>query len=528
MEGRPIQIVLAKEDHTFELDEEALASIVCQDHVKDKHIAVVSVAGAFRKGKSFLLDFLLRFLKSNGSADWLGPEDRPLTGFSWRGGCERDTTGILAWSEILMVDGPDGEKIAVLLLDTQGAFDSQSTVRDCATIFALSTMTSSIQVYNLFHNIQEDDLQHLQLFTEYGRLALEDSGDTPFQKLEFLVRDWSFPYEAAYGPEGGKGILERRLQLSDNQHPELQALRKHIRSCFSDISCFLMPHPGLKVATNPNFDGRLTDIELDFKEQLKVLVPNLLAPENLVVKEIGGHKIRAKELVHYFQSYMAIYKGDELPEPKSMLEATAEANNLSAVAGAKEMYSSQMEFVCGGDKPYLNTASLEGEHQRMKDKAIEYFTGRRKMGGADFSEKYKEQLDHEIEEQFAHFRTQNESKNIFKAFKTPATLFVVAVFFYFVSGFLGLLGLYPLANLANLIMGLAIITLCTWAYIRYSGGMRDMGTVIDVIAEAIWENAVRPMYLGLAGAGLEQATQQMTNFTLGNQSSVSSSNSKTK
>ena len=67
MEGRPIQIVLAKEDHTFELDEEALASIVCQDHVKDKHIAVVSVAGAFRKGKSFLLDFLLRFLKSNVS-----------------------------------------------------------------------------------------------------------------------------------------------------------------------------------------------------------------------------------------------------------------------------------------------------------------------------------------------------------------------------------------------------------------------------------------------------------------------------
>ena len=49
------------------------------------------------------------------------------------------------------------------MLDTQGAFDSQSTVKDCATIFALSTMTSSIQVYNIFHNIQEDDLQHLQV-----------------------------------------------------------------------------------------------------------------------------------------------------------------------------------------------------------------------------------------------------------------------------------------------------------------------------------------------------------------------------
>ena len=34
----------------------------------------------------------------------------------------------------------------MLLMDTQGAFDSSSTVRDCATIFALSTMTCSAQV----------------------------------------------------------------------------------------------------------------------------------------------------------------------------------------------------------------------------------------------------------------------------------------------------------------------------------------------------------------------------------------------
>ena len=37
-------------------------------------------------------------------------------------------------------------QVAVLLMDTQGAFDSESTVRDCATVFALSTMISSVQV----------------------------------------------------------------------------------------------------------------------------------------------------------------------------------------------------------------------------------------------------------------------------------------------------------------------------------------------------------------------------------------------
>jgi atlastin len=70
-------------------------------------------------------------------------------------------------------------------MDTQGAFDSHSTVRDCATVFALSLMISSIHIYNITQNLQEDDLQHLHLFTEYGKIALEDTHETPFQ-VEFF------------------------------------------------------------------------------------------------------------------------------------------------------------------------------------------------------------------------------------------------------------------------------------------------------------------------------------------------------
>lgn len=59
-----IQIVLANEDHTFSLDEEALSEVLMQDEIKDRYVVVVSVAGAFRKGKSFLLDFFLRYMNS--------------------------------------------------------------------------------------------------------------------------------------------------------------------------------------------------------------------------------------------------------------------------------------------------------------------------------------------------------------------------------------------------------------------------------------------------------------------------------
>ncbi|KAF3841912.1 hypothetical protein F7725_023863 [Dissostichus mawsoni] len=354
--ARPIQIVVANEDeHSFELDAPALERILLQDHVKDLNVVVVSVAGAFRKGKSFLLDFMLRFMHSQGKS-WMGGDDEPLTGFTWRGGCERETTGIQIWSEVFVVDKPDGNKVAVLLVDTQGAFDSQSTIKDCATVFALSTMTSSVQVYNLSQNIQEDDLQHLQLFTEYGRLAMEEIYLKPFQSLMFLIRDWCYPYEHGYGLEGGNNFLDRRLQVKQNQHEELQNVRKHIHSCFSNIGCFLLPHPGLKVATNPYFDGRL-------KDGAGQAGSSPAGPERLVEKEIGGNKVTCRDLLEYFKAYIKIYQGEELPHPKSMLQATAEANNLTAVAGAKDMYARNMEQVCGGDKPYLAPTDLESFHE---------------------------------------------------------------------------------------------------------------------------------------------------------------------
>ncbi|XP_015218101.1 atlastin-2 isoform X2 [Lepisosteus oculatus] len=493
-EARPVQIVLAHEDdHNFELDEEALEHILLQEHIRDLNVVVVSVAGAFRKGKSFLLDFMLRYMYNGNSSSWLGGHEDPLTGFTWRGGCERETTGIQVWSEVFVVEKPDGSKVAVLLIDTQGAFDSQSTIKDCATVFALSTMTSSVQVYNLSQNIQEDDLQHLQLFTEYGRLAMEEIYKKPFQKLMFLIRDWSYPYEHPYGLDGGKKFLEKRLQVKENQHEELQNVRKHIHSCFSDIGCFLLPHPGLKVATNPHFDGRLRDIDGDFKKELQSLVPLLLAPKNLVEKEIGGSKVTCRDLVEYFKAYIRIYQGEELPHPKSMLQATAEANNLAAVAGAKDGYNKSMEQVCGGDKPYISPSELERRHEGFRESCVRQFCSVKKMGGEEFCRRYQDQLEAEIDEAYANFVKHNDSKNIFFAARTPATLFAVMVAMYIVSGVTGFIGLNPVATLCNLIMGVALVSLCTWAYVKYSGEFREVGMLIDQLAETLWEQVLKPL-----------------------------------
>ncbi|KAM6134149.1 LOW QUALITY PROTEIN: atlastin-1 [Phoenicopterus ruber ruber] len=491
----PVQVLIVKDDHSFELDEAALNRILLSEAVRDKEVVAVSVAGAFRKGKSFLMDFMLRYMYNKEAVDWVGDYNEPLTGFSWRGGSERETTGIQIWSEIFLVDKPDGKKVAVLLMDTQGTFDSQSTLRDSATVFALSTMISSIQVYNLSQNVQEDDLQHLQLFTEYGRLAMEETFLKPFQSLIFLVRDWSFPYEFSYGSDGG-ARSEKRLKVSGNQHEELQNVRKHIHSCFTKISCFLLPHPGLKVATNPNFDGKLKEIDDEFIKNLKILIPWLLSPESLDVKEINGNHITCRGLVEYFKAYIKIYQGEELPHPKSMLQATAEANNLAAVATAKDTYSRRMEEVCGGDKPFLAPSDLQTKHMELKEEAVKLFRGVKKMGG-EFSRRYLQQLENEIDELYIQYIKHNDSKNIFHA-ATPATLFVVIFITYVIAGVTGFIGLDIIASLCNMIMGLTLITLCTWAYIRYSGEYRELGAVIDQVAAALWDQALYKLYSAAA------------------------------
>ena len=93
-------------------------------------------------------------------------------------------------------------------MDTQGTFDIQSSMKDSTTVFALTTMVSSVLVYNLMNNIQEDDLMNLQLFTSYGMLAQEDCDNThPFQ-----VGRCSFPLRT----EAGNGnTVERQFGLAD-------------------------------------------------------------------------------------------------------------------------------------------------------------------------------------------------------------------------------------------------------------------------------------------------------------------------
>lgn len=241
-----------------------------------------------------------------------------MAGFKWRRGRERETLGIWMWSEVFTHDYENGDKVAIILLDTQGCFDDKSSARDCSTIFALSTMLSSVQCYNLMHQIREDDLRRLQFFTEYGELVLAQTNKTAFQELMFILRDWPNQYEMSYGLDSGK-LINETLAISDEQTPEMHQLRKGISSSFEKITAFLMPYPGMEVAQGNSFDGDLRLIDADFIKYVKELALTIFAPENLIVKQINGQNVQARDFLRYLKAYMNVFNGDKLPDAKTVL-----------------------------------------------------------------------------------------------------------------------------------------------------------------------------------------------------------------
>ena len=511
--GKAMPIVLPV-NGKFKLDEDAFEEILRKNDAADLPVVVISIAGSFRKGKSFLLNFFIRYLQApaGDKSNWLGDPDQKLTGFSWRGGADRDTTGILLWDHVFKVDLPDqGGKVAVLLMDTQGTFDGETSVKECVTIFALSTMTSSVQVYNLAQHIHEDDLQHLELFTEYGKLAGEKCTGPetfkPFQSLLFLVRDWSFPYEHAWGSEGGAELLEKKINSTENKHPQLAQVRKHIRDCFDELSCYLMPHPGLKVSCNPKFNGSVRDLTPEFQDHIRQLAPRLLAPENLTVKRVNGERITCRELVSYFRSYMAVYDEDGLPEPRTVLEATAEASTLITVQRCVDSYANSMNRCmkdgAGGDS-YLRPERLLEHHERVEAAVTALFDRTKKLGEPGSLAAHRRQLLAKIADMYANYKVRNETRKLQCNTRTPLVLMVLMMLAYFASGIFSLLWMAPIAEFCGYVSFASLVAICTWAYVQFTGEYHQLNQVLDRITEVIWQTTL--MQIQSTGVGKASMT----------------------
>jgi atlastin len=203
------------------------------------------------------------------------------------------------WSEPFIIK-KDGYEVAVLLMDTQGSFDNQTTMQENAIVFALSTLLSSLIMFNVKEKVSGETLQFLRYFAGFARLADKDNNDGPFQKLIFLIRDFQMTdYEYGYYEEkssiDGKNFKKGYLEVRKDQPKEVQDTHESIVYTFDDVGYYLMPHPGAQVARHSNSDT--SSFDPDFLKHLKNFIPLVFKPQNIVEEKIGDSYVTGNFLM---------------------------------------------------------------------------------------------------------------------------------------------------------------------------------------------------------------------------------------
>lgn len=87
-----------KENNQLKIREQEILNIVYQKHVKNLPVAIISMVGKRRTGKSYMLNMFLRYLNTEDK-DGYWADDNLLNEFRSAGGRKTVTEGLFIWSK---------------------------------------------------------------------------------------------------------------------------------------------------------------------------------------------------------------------------------------------------------------------------------------------------------------------------------------------------------------------------------------------------------------------------------------------
>jgi hypothetical protein len=204
------------------------------------------------------------------------------------------------------------------------------------------------------------------------------------------------------------------FKIKSNQVKNMKELRKFIKDSFESIKCFLMPHPGFTVAGNKGFNGSWGVIDKPFVDQLKVLIPSMLAPENLSVKKIAGEEMTGQKLYGHMQFYLQLFQSSKFPTAKSIYESTVAKFLQDLVSNSADMYKNLM---VNGTSTVATHSDFDILHLNSKKKAIVFYDNEKKIGGNESITFHRTALINEMKKlqaeqnQTMYLRIENRMKD---------------------------------------------------------------------------------------------------------------------
>jgi hypothetical protein len=128
--------------------------------------------------------------------------------------------------------------------------------------------------------------------------------------------------------------------------------------------------------------------------QLKVLVPSMLAPENLAVKKIGGYEMTGEKLYQHMQFYLKLFSSNKIPSALTVYESTVTKFLQDLVSSTAALYR---ELMSNGTLAIETHSDFDILHLKSKEEAIDFYNNERKMGGNNSIVFYRNSLIGEID-----------------------------------------------------------------------------------------------------------------------------------
>ncbi|XP_063791229.1 RING finger protein 112 isoform X2 [Pseudophryne corroboree] len=253
----------------LQLDESVIQSCFLDGEVAGYPLCLICVIGETRRGKSTLMNYILRALHSlKGQPVSLGELNDPLTGFAWSRGTDSLTKGIWMWNRPFILER-NGDKMAVFVLDTEGSLDIESDRETSIKLSALSMLLSSYLIFNVNASLKTTELDYLEMYLDIAELTGESCSLQYLQHLDLLLRDWQNPDNC--GREAAQTYMEhetQRLRKNSTHRRVLLTLRS------PSVGGFLLPHPGKQFLRSAQ--GSLADMDDDFRSHLGRYISDLV------------------------------------------------------------------------------------------------------------------------------------------------------------------------------------------------------------------------------------------------------------
>ena len=315
---RPIKLVDIKEDGMFEITSEGISFL---SSLKNQTIAVLSVTGPYRSGKSFLANLIMN----------------NMGGFKVGATINACTKGLWVWGRPI----PLSKNTKLIILDSEGlgSVEKDRTGNIDMKIFTLSVLLSSCLIYNTKHAISEDKIEELSNVANLSkRINISkdkkknmqlDFGDF-FPDLIWVLRDFSLDR----GKLSPKEYLEQCLQRVDVRNIEggetKNVCRDIITKNFKHRDCYTLVMPTTDENKLRNLDNEpQSSLRKEFLDQVKKMIISI--KDTIKPKKINNIELDGEALFGLLQTYVECINNEENPVILSALENVllSKAKNIS-------------------------------------------------------------------------------------------------------------------------------------------------------------------------------------------------------